>query len=164
MSHRPLDPRRCNVTIDNNASDRSGSARDVLIDRLLDLEKAGKVNLVVPQGVRRESQHPNTPAPVRATMAARIYTLPVERTSGERAELRRVQAILQGNAMPGKHAADSDHLFEAGKYGGGYFVTNDRRILDKRSELAAVLPPTLNIVTIEELFVVFDDYEAGRRL
>jgi hypothetical protein len=42
-------------------------------------------------------------------------------------------------------------------------VTNDRRILDKRSELAAVLPPTLHIVTIEELFVVFDDYEAGRR-
>jgi hypothetical protein len=35
------------------------------------------------------------------------------------------------------------------KYGGGYFVTNDQRILDKRIDLADVLPPSLNIVTLE---------------
>jgi hypothetical protein len=53
---------------------------------------------------------------------------------------------------------------KAGKYGGGYFVTNDQRILDKRIELADVLPPSLNIVTLEQLLEIFDDYESGRRV
>jgi hypothetical protein len=30
--------------------------------------------------------------------------------------------------------------------------------------LAAVLPPTLTVVTLEELFDVLDDYETGRRI
>jgi hypothetical protein len=163
MPHRPLDPRRCNIAIDNNALDRNGTARDALIDQLLERERSGQIRLVVPQGVRRESQHPRTPPSVGAEMGAKIFTLPVGRTAGELEQLRRVQAILQGNAKPGRHSADADHLFEAAKYG-GYFVTNDRRMLDKRGELAEILPPSLNIVTIEELFAIFGDYESGRRL
>jgi membrane peptidoglycan carboxypeptidase len=79
-------------------------------------------------------------------------------------ERRRVELLLQGNAKPGKHISDARHLFEAGKYGGGYFVTNDQRILDKRVELADALPPSLNIVTLKQLLDIFDDYQSGRRV
>jgi hypothetical protein len=48
--------------------------------------------------------------------------------------------------------------------GCGYFITHDKRILAKRSELAAVLPPSLNIVTLVEFFEILDDYAEGRRV
>jgi hypothetical protein len=55
-------------------------------------------------------------------------------------------------------------LKPASKYGGGYFVTNDRRMINKRQELAEVLPPSLNIVTLEEFLRTFDDFETNRRI
>src|SRR5260370_12712969 len=164
MACRSLDPRKCNVTVDNNALDRNGTASDLLIERLLELQRSRKVNIVVPQGVRREAQHPNTPADVREEISSKIFAIPTELTGQELQERRRVELVLQGNAKPGKHISDARHLFEAGKYGGGYFVTNDQRILDKRIDLADVLPPSLNIVTLEQLLEIFDDYESGRTL
>jgi hypothetical protein len=49
-----------------------------------------------------------------------------------RRKTQRIEAALQGNAKPGKHAADAEHLSEAAKYG-GYFVIRDDRVL-KRSQ------------------------------
>jgi hypothetical protein len=72
--------------------------------------------------------------------------------------------MLQGNGKAGKSICDARHLFEAGKYGGGYFVTNDKGILGKRIKLADVLPPSLNIVTLEQLPEIFDDFKNGRRV
>lgn len=77
-------------------------------------------------------------------------------------ERRRVAAVLQGNARPGKHAADASHLSEAAETGCAYFVTHDKRILDKREELRPALPPSLEIVTLTEFFEVFDRFEAER--
>lgn len=79
-----------------------------------------------------------------------------------RQDLRfKVRVILQGNAAPGRHAADASHLCEAVESGCGYFITNDKRILRKRSELERVLPPTLTIVDLNEFFEIFDAYEAA---
>jgi hypothetical protein len=64
MTHRPLDPRICNVSIDANALDRDGGSRDALVDRLLVLYEAGTINLILPKGVRLEISNPNTPAHV----------------------------------------------------------------------------------------------------
>jgi hypothetical protein len=61
---------------------------------------------------------------------------------------------------PGKHAADASHLSEAAETGCSYFITHDNRILNRRDELYAALPPTLTIVTLEEFFDIYDTYKA----
>jgi hypothetical protein len=55
-------------------------------------------------------------------------------------------------------------LSEAAETGCGYFITHDKRMLKKRTELHAVLPPSLNIVTLEEFLEIFDAYEAGKAM
>jgi hypothetical protein len=49
----------------------------------------------------------------------------------------------------------------------GFFITQDKRVLEKRVELKPMLPPSLAIVTLEEFFEILDEYEAkdtaGRR-
>jgi predicted nucleic acid-binding protein len=82
----------------------------------------------------------------------------------QRAARQKVRAILQGNAKPGAHAADASHLSEAAETGCGYFITHDKRMLKKRTELHAVLPPSLNIVTLEEFLEIFDAYGAGKAM
>ena len=76
-------------------------------------------------------------------------------------------AILQGKARPGKHAADASHICEAAQTGCGFFITQDKRVLDKRVEPKPMLPPSLAIVTLAEFFEILDEYEAkdtaGRR-
>ena len=65
MTQRPLDPRICSASIDANALDRDGGSRDALVDRLLALYEAEKINLILPKGVRVEISNPNTPAHVQ---------------------------------------------------------------------------------------------------
>jgi len=160
MPRRPLDPRRVNVLFDANAFDPPGDDA-AGVERLLALYAAGKINLIAPGGVRAETRHPHTPAAVREIVATKIYSLPVTLTGPEQQQLACIGAILRGNAAPGKHDADAHHVFEAAKYGGGYFITHDRRINQtKRRELEAVLPPSLWIVTLTEFLQIFDRYEA----
>jgi hypothetical protein len=95
-------------------------------------------------------------------MVAQIFTLQTMLTAQEAEMRRKIEAALQGNAKPGKHAADAQHLSEAAKYG-GYFITRDKRILNPSQELKALLPPSLQVVTLVTFFEIFDDYEADRR-
>lgn len=162
--HRPLDPRIVNITLDANALDRKGGAGDALVDRVLSLQETGKINFVVPGSVRIEVQHPRTPGHVKAAVLPQIHSLPVGRTAGEEDMLRKIRALLRGNAAAGKHDADGLHLFEAAKYGGGYFITHDDRMLRKRDDLRALLGPTLKIMTLADFLDIYDEYEAGRRL
>lgn len=96
-------------------------------------------------------------------MLPQIFNLRPGLNTGQQAERRRVAAILQGNAKSGAHAADASHLSEASETGCGYFITHDKRILEKRDELRSILPPTLQIVTLREFFEILDDYQEGRR-
>ena len=84
-------------------------------------------------------------------------------TPQEQDTRRQIQAALQGNALPGKHSPDAQHLAEAAKYC-GYFITHDQRILKRSGGLGSLLPPTLNVVTLAEFMRLFDDLEAGRRI
>lgn len=156
MARRRLDPRIVNTVLDSNALEHSGPNQ---VARLLALKAEGKINLIVPKGVRSETAHPNTPTEISHTMSAQIFTLDVEKNADEERELATIEAILQGNAISGKHAADAEHLFEATKYGGGYFITHDARMLrQKRAELDAVLPPSLWIVTLDEYLATYDEF------
>jgi hypothetical protein len=159
MTHRPLDPRICNVSIDANALDKDSGDRNTLVDRLLALSSAGIINLIVSKGVRGEISDPNTPAHVQEAALPKIFTIGVGLNNDEQRRKRIIAAELQGNAAPGKHEADADHLFEAAKYG-GYFITHDRRILTRAGRLADVLPPSLNVVTLVDFLEIFDDWEA----
>ena len=93
----------------------------------------------MPYSVKAETDHPNTPRDVQRRAAMLLHSLPVQLTEPERATHDRVRAMLQGNAFPGKHAADAFHLVESAKYGGRYFITNDGRLLDKTQEIWAAL-------------------------
>jgi hypothetical protein len=158
-ARRPLDPRICPVAIDANALDRDGSAGDHLVDRLLGLSSAGAINLILPKCVREEIQNPRTPKDVQEATLPLIFTIPVGLNPDEQRRKRIIERELQGNARPGKHMSDADHLFEAAKYG-GYFITHDRRILTKAGRLCEVLPPSLTVVTLPDFIAIFDDYAA----
>jgi predicted nucleic acid-binding protein len=161
--NRPLDPRRVNVTLDANALDKDGTERDALVERALQLRQAGKIRFVIPAGVRREIEHPKTPQKVKDAVLPEIFTMSVELNPQEQDFRRKLTGALQGNALPGKHAADAYHLAEAAKYG-GYFITHDDRILRKPGDLLGLLPPSLQIVTLERFLEIFDDYESGSAL
>ncbi len=160
MTRRPLNPLKASrITIDANAVNRDGSEHDKLVDRLLGLVAAGTIGLIVPKGVRLEVQDPRTPAHVHETILPQIFTVPVGLNADEKRRHQIITAELQGNAKPGKHEADADHLFEASKYS-GYFITHDERILKKAGRLGDVIPPTLTVVTLEEFLTILDEYQA----
>jgi hypothetical protein len=159
MSHRPLNPRICNIGHDANALDYNGTGRDLLVERFCKLPTTGVLSIVVAGGVRDEVQHPRTPADVKASVLPRIFNLRPGLNAAQRAQRRGVLEILQGNARAGKHTADASHLSEAAETGCAYFITEDRRILNKRHALASALPPSLTIVTLAEFLVILDGYE-----
>jgi hypothetical protein len=93
---------------------------------------------------------------VQDAVLPRIFNLRPDLNPAQQAEWRQVAVILQGNAKPGKHAADASHISEAAETGCAYFITEDNRILDERAELSRVLPLSLAIVTLMEFFDAFD--------
>jgi hypothetical protein len=160
-NRRPLNPRICPIAIDANALNRDGSARDCLVERLMKLWAGGAINLIAPKGVRLEILYPRTPGHIQAAVAPMIFTISVGLNSDEEHRRQLIERELQGNARPGRHTSDADHLFEAAKYG-GYFITHDNRILDRAIEFQSLLPPSLTVVTLAEFFEIFDGYETGQ--
>ena len=156
-----FDPRRANVMIDANAFDRHGDPiADARVDRVEALIEADDVTFIVPDSVRAEVGHPNTPPAVQRLVQTRLFSLNVPLTSPERKRLADIEAVLQGNATPGKHAADARHVYEAVKYGAAWFITEDDGILRKRGELQKVVGAIPKIVTLEEFLEAYDRFVA----
>lgn len=154
-----LNPRKTNIALDANALDRVDCQRGALVDRFNALAEWGTLTVVMPGGVRGEVQNPGTPTDVQEAMLPRIFNLRRGLKESQQGSRLRIAAILQGNARPGKHAADASHLSEAVETGCACFITHDNRILDKRRKLSRVLPPSLKIVTLAEFFEVFDRFD-----
>ncbi len=138
--------------IDAHVLDRTGGPEDAVVDEILSLADNEQLSVMLPHSVQREIQHPNTPQYVKQRAAGLLFTVPVQLTSGERDQHRKIREILQGNAKPGKHDSDAYHVVEASKYG-GYFITNDRRILDKAPEIDRILQ--IMIVTPSEFLHMY---------
>ncbi len=142
---RWIDPRYFNTLIDAHVLDRTGGPQDADVGEILRLGAEGDVSLVLPYSVKHEIEHPNTPAYVKQRATGLSYTIQVDLTPGERELYQRVLQIIQGDAKPGKHARDARHLVESDKYGGGYFLTNDGRLLKKAAGIGKLL--NMEIVT-----------------
>ncbi|UWQ36656.1 hypothetical protein K3552_14390 [Leisingera aquaemixtae] len=136
---RLRDPRYCQVALDNNALRRNGATNSGLVDRFHDIEEQLGLSIIKPCGVEAELQHPNTPHAAKVDMGG-IFSIATQLTDEETKARDRLRALLRGNAMSGKHQADADHLFEAEKYGGGYFITHDNRLHRTKREISDILP------------------------
>lgn len=156
FSHHYLDPRRANSFLDSCAFDPKYAPEDEAARQIRKLGDEGVVSVLLAHSNQKEIDHPNTPADVKREARAMIYTLPTGLTPEERQRKSAIHAILTGNGKPEKYEADACHVFEAGKYG-GYFITTDQRILNKRDELRTVCAAT--ILTPSEWLKVF--HEAG---
>ena len=156
-----IDPRYFNTLIDANVLDRRGDADDEAVDEMLSLYGDGKITLLMPHSVKAEIEHPNTPAEVKARAMSIIFTEPVTLTPNEVERHRQVRDLVQGNAVPGTHDRDAYHVVEAGKYGGGYFVTRDARLLKMGREVSALLQ--IEVVSPTEFMRKYQEFAASGR-
>jgi hypothetical protein len=92
-------------------------------------------NVIVAHSVQKELYHPNTPEDVKRMGNELVYTIESELTPELMRKRDEIRTLIQGNAKPGKHKGDADHLFELYKFGGGYFVTTDTRLLSHSDAL-----------------------------
>ena len=56
-----------------------------------------------------------------------IFIVGTNGNDSENVQRTRLRIQMQGNARKGKHDHDADAFFDAAKYGGDVFVTNDNR-------------------------------------
>lgn len=155
------DPKYCQTFYDANALDRDEPGRSPMVDRLLGLGDERKISLIMPHSVQTEIQHPRTPSNVQRDASDQIFTIQTDKYSEEIERARKILAVIQGNAKPGRHDADAAHIAELLKYGGGFLITHDERLLKKQTDLAAVAPGVF-IVTLERFLKIYDEYEAKR--
>ena len=132
------DPRRTNTFLDTCAFDPKYEPEDEAAQQIRALRQIVRISILLAHSNQKELEHPNTPADVKAEAADMNYTLPTSLTLTEIDRRNLIHVTLTGNADPAKYQADAHHLFEAGKHGGGYFVTTDCRILAKKSRLEAI--------------------------
>ena len=158
---RRVDPRYYNNVIDANILDRLEDGHDEAVDAMLALYRGNMVSFQLPYSVKAEIDHPHTPTEVKERAREFIFTETVTLTANEHALHAEVRELIRGNAAPGQHDQDSFHLFEAEKYGGGYFVTRDRRLLRKRAEIERLLG--LIVLAPTEFMSVYQEFEADER-
>ncbi len=130
MAHTQRPPQYSHSFIDSCAFNPSGIEESA--SRRI-LEKWP--NILVAHSVQKELEHPNTPDDVKRMAQGFVYTIETELTPELLKKREEIRILIQGNAKPGKHKGDADHLFELYKFGGGYFVTTDERLLSRSDEL-----------------------------
>jgi len=139
MKRRPLgkatvDPRRTSIFIDSCAFDPKYTPENGAAERLFQLYKVGEITLIVARSSMKELDHPNVPLAVKREATAKIFTTEVSLTMGERELKERILDVLAGKGKRENMAQDAEHVFEARKYG-KFFVTTDKGILKRKSEL-----------------------------
>jgi len=142
---RRIDPWIHNNSIDAHVLDRKGNAEDTVVDEILELARTVQIILQLPYSVKDEINHPSTPPEVKQRAQGLPYTLQVPLTKNEISLYDKALSIVAGNAKPEKYAADVRHIVESDKYGGGYFLTNEKRLLKKNVELRSLV--SVEIVT-----------------
>lgn len=151
-----FNPRCTNNFLDSCAFDPKHAPENVAAQEIRMLDNDGEINLLLTHSNQKEIDHPNTPADVKREAETKIHTIETSLTPDEERRKITIHAILTGNGKPDKYASNAAHIFHAGKYG-GYFITTDRRILDKREDLRRVTP--IEILTPSEWLQVYYETE-----
>jgi predicted nucleic acid-binding protein len=149
------DPRRANTFLDSCAFDPKYHPEDAVAERIRSIRREVTISILLAHSNQKEIEHPNTPADVKAEAADMNYTIETSLTPEEVGRRAKIHAALTGEGKLEKYAADAQHIFEAGRYGGGYFVTTDERLLAKKLELqtlsgAIILKPSEWLRVYEE--------------
>ena len=147
-----LDPRRANSFLDSCAFDPKYAPEDGAAQEIRRIANEDGISIPLAHSIQKEIEHPNTPEDVKREARSMIYTTETDLTPKERAQKTEIHRLLTGNGNPEKYAADAAHVFEAGKYI-GYFITTDRRILDRMDKLRGVCPAI--IVTPSEWLRIY---------
>lgn len=142
FAHNLLDPRHANSFLDSCAFDPKYAPEDEAAREIKRLGNDGVIVIILAHSNQKEIDNPNTPDDVKREAQSMIYTVETAPTPSERQRKAAIHTILTGNGKPENYEADASHVFEAGKYG-GYFITTDQRILNKRDELRTVCVATI---------------------
>ena len=142
-------PKYGNIHLDANALEPPEPKDNHLVAEFQRVKHEQTLSVVNPYGVQQEVDDPRTPTGTKDDMAG-IYTIQTGLTSEEETIRAKLRDLLQGNAASGRHDADANHIFEAQKYGGGYFVTHDKRLLARKDKIANLIGPELRIVALRQ--------------
>lgn len=112
-----------------------GGAEEACSQRLLHLLKSGAIHLEIAHSTEKEIDHLHTPRHVKVMARQLVYTKEMSLTPEQLQRHAEIRSFIQGNATPGKHHADADHIFDLAEHGGGYFITTDPRILSRSDDL-----------------------------
>jgi hypothetical protein len=139
LGYRPPNPKTRNIFLDSCAFDPKYSPEDQASQEIFQRHKSGNlISLDIAHSNLKEIDHPNTPDWVKREAINLIRSIQTGLTPNEIYEKSEILRILAGNGNPAKMVDDADHVFEASKYGGGYFITTDKKILKKRDELEKI--------------------------
>lgn len=156
MARKHLDPRDENVFLDSCAFDPKYAPENVAAEMLFRRSENSDLLLHIAHSTQKEIEHPNTPTWVKQRANSVVYTIETTLVESERKLRAQILRILAGNGKPENVSQDTQHVFEAAKYG-SYFVTTDERILKKKSELCAACD--VDIVKPSELAKILQEYE-----
>ncbi len=156
LGYRSINPKITTIFMDSCSFDPKYSPEDQASLRLFELSEKGELILNIAHSIQKEVEHPNTPMWVKREANKLIYTIETSLTQNERNRKTTILRILAGNGKPEKMVKDSEHVFEADKYG-SYFVTTDERILKKKEELEDIV--SAFILKPSELLEIIKSYE-----
>ena len=128
MAHQQLPPKFTHSFMDSCAFNPGGS-EEKCSRRLIRLSDDGEINLVIADSVREEIGNPKTPSNVKKRASSQIFTCKPSLTPEQKTTREEIRTLVQGNAKPGQHKNDADHIFDLQVHGGGYFITTDARLL-----------------------------------
>ena len=130
MAHKQRPPQYTHTFIDSCAFN-PGGAEEAASRRILEKWP----NVIVARSVQKELEHPNTPEDVKRLGNDLTYTIESELTPDLLEKKKEIRLLIQGSAKAGQHKSDADHLFELYRFGGGYFITTDKRLLSHSNKL-----------------------------
>ena len=119
-----IDPRLTITFIDSNALDDCEECNNYCVNTLCSSPE--DVSICIPQLVLKEINHPNSPSIIKKRANSFVYTLPMTLNERETRQLSSLVEHFRGNSTDARHDNDAHHIFEYIKYGGGYFVTEDK--------------------------------------
>jgi hypothetical protein len=134
----PPDPRRANTFLDSCAFDPKVEPEHGAAQKIRSLRQSVQISILLAHSTQKEIEHPNTPLDVKEEATDMNYTIATALTPAEVERRAHIHQVMTGDGNPARYEADAHHIFEAGKYGSGYFVTTDKRILDRKSQLEGI--------------------------